>query len=147
MSRYKENIIEKLDRISQGIDYQNRLLKTYLDERLKVNESYFLSELVIAANSDYETIPINNDRFEFMRIYCSVVFDPAATAGISIYLYDSGTETGELLKIKSSRNAVGGMSEPFDITAWGGFYFIIKNHDVYCPVNIKQLRIIQYNSR
>lgn len=138
------NTSELLTRISKGIDYQNRLLKTYLDKKQDKYEFYLLSKLVM--NITYETPPISNYGYEFMRVFISASFDPGATAGLSIFLYDSGSEIGEIIRLKSGKDAVGAISEPIDISAWGGFYFVIFNHDTSKNVTINQIRVTQYNT-
>ena len=137
---------EILQRISQGIDYQNRLLKSYIDKKTSKKEIYLISEVIVDAGSYYETPPISNYGYEFMRVFASAGFNAGATSGASVLLYDSNSEMGEIIALRSGREAVGGMSEPIDISAWGGFYFVIKNHDVSKSMTINQIRVTQYNT-
>ena len=138
--------IDILSRISDGIDYQNRLIKQYIDKKSAKKEIYLVSEVIVNAGGYYETPPISNYGYEFMRVFASAGFDAGATSGSSIFLYDNNSEMGEIIILKSGKEAIGAISEPIDISAWGGFYLVIKNHDVSKSMMINQIRITQYNT-
>ena len=122
-------------------DLLTRLLETNVD----VNERYLLKEHVIPADDTYTGPTIDSTGFERARIFCSIGFTEATSAGIEIDLYHGGHRIGNILKVNSGEASRSAGSLPFDINRLSGFNFKFINVDTVQEVVINSLKIVLYN--
>ena len=120
------------------------LLTKLLETSVDVNERYLLKEHVIPADKTYDGGTIDSTGFEKARIFCSIGFTEATSAGIVIDLYYSGHRIGTVLEVGSGEASKSAGSLPFDINRLSGFNFKFINVDTVQEVKVS-MKIVLYN--
>ncbi|NJD76946.1 MAG: hypothetical protein FIB08_07615 [Candidatus Methanoperedens sp.] len=133
---------------SSKLDRNNELLSGMIArerEREKWAEQVIFKEIVVDANDQKQSDPVNNPGFNRARVFLDAGFTPDHTGGLSVSLIYKNSKMSDVMKLISSNGSAGKASEPIDIAHLSGFYFIISNHDSANSTTVKNFRIVLYN--
>lgn len=108
-------------------------------------EQVIFKEIVVSANDQKQSDPVNNPGFNRARIFLDAGFTPNHAGGLSVSLVYKNSKMSDVLKLISSNGSCGKASEPIDIAHLSGFYFVISNHDSNNSTTVKNFRIVLYN--
>lgn len=133
---------------SAKLDKNNELL-AWTTARQKDLEKWYeqviFKEIVVAANDEKQSDPVNNPGFNRARIFLDAGFTPAHSGGLSVLLMYKNSKMSDVVKLISSNGSCGKASEPIDIAHLSGFYFVVSNHDSNNSTTVKNFRIVLYN--
>lgn len=143
-----DDITNALNAINVKLDRNNDLLSSLISihkGRENKEEKFLFKEVVVTANGEKQSDPINNPGYNKARIFLDAGFTLAHSGGLSVFLAYKNSVMGEVLKIISSNGSAGQTSVPIDVSQLSGFYFVIKNHDTSNDTTVKNFRIVLYN--